>query len=193
MTDIERLLAELTVDPPDGLERDTLVSAGAADQVATTDSEFGPLWISWSPVGVTGVSPVFACGTVDEFMDLHRRNAYTADRLPIDLANRVDEALEHGTTPEFPVDLRGIAAFQSAVLDACRTIETGTVRSYGWIADQLSNPGAVRAVGTALGHNPIPLLIPCHRVVRSDGSIGNYAFGPDMKHDLLVSEGAILA
>ena len=79
------------------------------------------------------------------------------------------------------------------LLEACRRIESGSVRSYGWIADELENPGAVRAVGTALGHNPIPLLIPCHRVVRSDGSIGSYAFGSDMKHDLLLSEGAILA
>jgi O-6-methylguanine DNA methyltransferase len=193
MTGIEQLLKELNVPSPQGLERATLVTAGAADQVTTADSPFGPLWISWSPIGVTGVSPVFACATIDEFMDLHRRNAYPTDRLPTDLENQIDEALENGTTHEFPIDLRGIAAFQGAVLDACRRIETGTVRSYGWIADQLNNPGAVRAVGTALGNNPIPLLVPCHRVVRSDGSIGNYAFGPDMKHDLLVGEGAILA
>jgi len=193
MTDIEQLLSNLDVPPPRDLERTTLVSAGAADQVTTTDSPFGPLWISWSPIGVTGLSPLFSCPTVEGFMELHRRNAYSADRLPIDLADQIDEALDHGTNPQFPIDLRGVAEFQGAVLEACRTIETGTVRSYGWIAEQLSNPGAVRAVGTALGHNPIPLLIPCHRVVRSDGSVGNYAFGPDMKHDLLVSESAILA
>ena len=193
MNDIEQLLSDLDAPPPRGLERSTLVTAGAADQVTTADSQFGPLWIAWSPIGITGVSPLFSCPTMDEFMDIHRRNAYATDRLPTDLASQVDEALKHGTTSEFPIDMRGIAQFQGAVLEACRTIETGTVRSYGWIADQLANPGAVRAVGTALGHNPIPLLIPCHRVVRSDGSIGNYAFGSDMKHDLLVSEGAILA
>lgn len=193
MTDIEQLLHDLKASPPPELERTTLVATGAADQVTTTDSPFGPLWISWSPIGVTGLSPLFSCPTVDGFMELHRRNAYSADRLPIDLAHQVDKALEHGTNPRFPVDLRGITVFQGAVLETCLQIETGTVRSYGWIADQLANPGAVRAVGTALGHNPIPLLIPCHRVVRSDGSVGNYAFGPDMKHDLLVREGAILA
>jgi O-6-methylguanine DNA methyltransferase len=193
MTDIERLLSNLDTPAPQDLERTTLVTAGAADQVASTDSRFGPLWISWSPIGVTGVSPVFDCPTVDNFMGTHRRSVFPSTRLPTDLADRIEDALEHGTTPDFPVDLRGIAVFQSAVLEACRTIETGTVRSYGWIAEQLRNPGAVRAVGTALGHNPIPILIPCHRVVRADGSIGSYAFGSDMKHDLLVSEGAILA
>ncbi|MCL1587192.1 MAG: MGMT family protein [Actinomycetia bacterium] len=193
MTEVDDLLAGIAVRPPADLERTTLITAGAADQVATTDSPFGLLWISWSPIGVTGVTPIFSCRTVDDFMEIHRRNTYVADRLPMDLASQVDEALEHGTTPEFPVDLRGIADFQGSVLQACRQIQPGTVRSYGWVADALSNPGAVRAVGTALGHNPIPLLIPCHRVVRSDGSIGNYAFGPEMKHDLLVAEGAILA
>ena len=193
MTSIEELLEDLNVAPPVDLERTTLVNAGAADQVATTDSPFGLLWISWSPIGVTGVSPLFACPTVDEFMEEHRRNAYPAGRLPNDLADRIDAALESGTTPGFPVDLRGITVFQRGVLEACRQIESGSVRSYGWIADELENPGAVRAVGTALGHNPIPFLIPCHRVVRSDGSIGSYAFGSDMKHDLLLRESAILA
>ena len=193
MTNIEKLLGDLNVTPPVDLERSTLVDAGAADQVAATDSAFGPLWISWSPIGVTGLSPLFACPTVDEFVEEHRRNVYSASRLPTDLTDQIDSALEFGTTPDFPVDLRGITEFQGAVLEACRRIESGSVRSYGWIADELENPGAVRAVGTALGHNPIPLLIPCHRVVRSDGSIGSYAFGSDMKHDLLLSEGAILA
>ena len=193
MTDIEQLLATLTVSPPMDLERATLVTAGAADQVTTTDSPYGPLWIAWSPIGVTGVSPLFACETVDDFMDEHRRHVYSTEHLPTELASQIDEALEHGSTPEFPVDLRGIAEFQASVLEACRTIEVGTVRSYGWIADRLHNRGAVRAVGTALGHNPIPLLVPCHRVVRSDGSVGNYAFGAEMKHDLLVREQAILA
>jgi len=193
MTNIEKLLGDLNVTPPVDLERSTLVNAGAADQVATTDSVFGPLWVSWSPIGVTGVSPLFACPTVDEFMEEHRRNVYAASWLPADLTDQIDAALEFGTTPDFPVDLRGITEFQGSVLEACRRIESGSVRSYGWIADELKNPGAVRAVGTALGHNPIPLLIPCHRVVRSDGSIGSYAFGSDMKHDLLLSEGAILA
>jgi O-6-methylguanine DNA methyltransferase len=193
MTDIKELLVDLNVMPPVDLERSTLVNAGAADQVATADSPFGPLWISWSTIGVTGVSPLFACPTVNEFMEEHRRNVYSTNRLPVDLSDQINVALERGTTPDFPVDLRGVTGFQGAVLEACRRIESGSVRSYGWIADELENPGAVRAVGTALGHNPIPLLIPCHRVVRSDGSIGSYAFGSDMKHDLLLSEGAILA
>ena len=193
MIDIEQLLNDLTVPAPPNLARTTLIEAGAADQVTTTDSPFGPLWIAWSPLGVTAVTPRFVCDTLDGFLETHRRKGYEAAGMPTDLARKVDDALEHGTTPDFPVDLRGIGEFQATVLETCRQIEAGRVMSYGWIAQQLDNPGAVRAVGTALGRNPIPLIVPCHRVVRADGSIGNYAFGPEMKHDLLVAEGAILA
>jgi O-6-methylguanine DNA methyltransferase len=90
------------------------------------------------------------------------------------------------------VDLSGVGVFQKQVLAACASIPKGEVRPYGWIASEIGNPGSVRAVGTALGRNPIPLVIPCHRVVRSDGAVGNYAFGAERKHDLLVREGALL-
>ncbi|MEN8240196.1 MAG: hypothetical protein ABFR53_13460, partial [Actinomycetota bacterium] len=64
MTGIEQLLGDLNVAPPGDLERVTLVSAGAADQVTTTDSPFGPLWIAWNPRGITAVTPLFTCDTL---------------------------------------------------------------------------------------------------------------------------------
>ncbi len=193
MKDIETVLASLRVDPPEGLEEATLFAAGAADRVTTIDSPFGPLWVSWSIEGVTGLTPRFACDTLEGFIERHRRTAYPAERLPDDLRDRLERALGDGETAGVPVDLRGLPDFQRSVLTTCATIEAGTVRSYGWIARRLGNPGSVRAVGTALGRNPIPLIVPCHRVVRSDGSVGNYAFGAEMKRALLVREGALLA
>ncbi len=192
MKDIETTLRTLRTEPPRGLEAATLVGAGAADQVATIDSPFGPVWVSWSIRGVTGLTPRFVCETIADFLESHRRNAYPADTLPRDLEGSIEDALVRGGTMDVPIDLRGLAEFQRSVLSTCLTIEPGTIRSYGWIAEQLENPGSVRAVGTALGRNPIPLIIPCHRVVRSDGAIGNYAFGPEMKRQLLIREGAIL-
>ena len=100
-------------------------------------------------------------------------------------------ALERCGEGEGPFDLRGPSVFQQSVLVSCATIPPGVVRPYGWIANELHKPGATRALGTALAKNPIPLLIPCHRVVRSDGSVGNYAFGPEMKRELLIHEGVI--
>jgi methylated-DNA-[protein]-cysteine S-methyltransferase len=142
---------------------------------------------------VTAVSPLFASSTFEAFTAMHRREAYPEDRLSSDLSDAVAQALETGDGREVPVDLSGVGSFQRRVLEACATIPVGQVRPYGWIATEIDNPGAVRAVGTALGRNPIPLVIPCHRVVRSDGAVGNYAFGADIKHDLLVREGALLA
>ena len=69
-------------------------------------------------------------------------------------------------------------------------IPRGEVRPYGWIAAEIGRPKAVRAVGTALAHNPVPLVVPCHRVVRSDGSIGQYSLGgPAAKRTILAAEG----
>ena len=192
MSDLERLLKDLDTSPSEDLERRTLITAGAADQVVRTDSPIGDVWIAWSPRGITGLTPRFAAGTIEAFLEAHRRTAYGADTLPTDLADAVDRGLSDGETIGLPIDYSGIAPFQASVLRACATIPPGAVRPYGWIADEIHNPGSVRAVGSALGKNPIPLLVPCHRVVRSDGSVGNYAFGPDIKHQLLVREGAIL-
>jgi O-6-methylguanine DNA methyltransferase len=64
------------------------------------------------------------------------------------------------------------------------------MRPYGWIAREIGRAGAVRAVGSALSKNPVPVLIPCHRVGRSDGTVGEYAFGEQMKRALLRAEGA---
>ena len=66
----------------------------------------------------------------------------------------------------------------------------GQTRSYGWVAQQIGRPAAVRAVGTALARNPIPIVIPCHRIVRGDGDVGSYLFGADRKRLLLQIEAA---
>ncbi|MHB8576597.1 MAG: methylated-DNA--[protein]-cysteine S-methyltransferase, partial [Dehalococcoidia bacterium] len=88
------------------------------------------------------------------------------------------------------VDLSWLPPFQRRVLEKTAEIPHGEVRPYGWVAREIGSPGATRAVGTALGHNPIPLLIPCHRVVRSDGSLGEYSGGgPSMKVRVLEMEG----
>ena len=68
-----------------------------------------------------------------------------------------------------------LTAFEKAVLKATLSIPFGETRSYAWVAQQIGKPGAVRAVGSALRKNPWPLLIPCHRVIKSDGSPGRYA------------------
>jgi methylated-DNA-[protein]-cysteine S-methyltransferase len=191
MNSVEKQLSELIEEPPSGLERSTVVDAGAGDLVSSVDSRFGSLWVAWSRIGITGLTPTFASPTLESFIDHHRRVSYGASALPNSLESDIVSALVSGISEGLSFDLSGLSGFQQSVLEACATIPVGAVRPYGWIAKELDMPRATRAVGTALARNPIPLLIPCHRVVKSDGSIGNYAFGPEMKRQLLVSEGAI--
>ncbi len=97
-----------------------------------------------------------------------------------------------GGIPDFDIsiiDLGECSAFQRKVLMEERKIPRGEVRNYGWLARSLGKPGAARAVGNALAANPFPLVIPCHRAVRSDGSIGGFQGGPAMKRALLEMEG----
>jgi methylated-DNA-[protein]-cysteine S-methyltransferase len=90
---------------------------------------------------------------------------------------------------EVPVDWEGAPPFFRRVWEACRTIPRGQARPYRWLAEAVGRPGAVRAVGQALARNRLPLLVPCHRVVASDGRLHGYGGGCDLKERLLRLEG----
>jgi AraC family transcriptional regulator of adaptative response/methylated-DNA-[protein]-cysteine methyltransferase len=99
------------------------------------------------------------------------------------------EAIEHPLAmPDLPIDVAG-TAFQEAVWRELRKIPAGETRSYAEIAAAIGHPKAVRAVGSANGDNHVCVLIPCHRVIRSDGSLGGYGGGLHRKKKLLASEG----
>jgi len=87
------------------------------------------------------------------------------------------------------LDLSSGTEFQRKVWSSCRGIPYGQTCSYGWIAGQIGQPGASRAVGNALGKNPIPIIIPCHRVLAADGGIGGFSGGLSVKRRLLDLEG----
>jgi AraC family transcriptional regulator of adaptative response/methylated-DNA-[protein]-cysteine methyltransferase len=112
------------------------------------------------------------------------------------LKELVDGALVAIDSPlaarELPIDVAG-TAFQEAVWRELRKIPAGETRSYAQIAAAIGQPRAVRAVGTANGDNHVAVLIPCHRVIRSDGSLGGYAGGLDRKRRLLAAEGHVPA
>ncbi|KZN30727.1 hypothetical protein N480_25655 [Pseudoalteromonas luteoviolacea S2607] len=100
----------------------------------------------------------------------------------------LDNYLSHGAPkPEVPLDLKG-TAFQIKVWKFLLSIKEGDVMSYGEVAEQIGSARAVRAVGTACGKNRIGVLIPCHRVLRSDGALGGYRWGLDRKKMLLAME-----
>ena len=88
------------------------------------------------------------------------------------------------------VDLRLVRGFRREVITRLCEIAYGTTASYATVARLAGNPAAVRAVGSACSHNPVPIVIPCHRVVRSDGNLGQYLGGADVKAALLAMEAA---
>ncbi len=93
---------------------------------------------------------------------------------------------------ELPLDWRLVRSeFSSRVLHETAKLPYGVTSSYGEVAARAGNPRAYRAAGTALGRNPIPLVVPCHRVLQSGGRIGEYGGGPEMKEWLLRMEGAV--
>ncbi len=96
----------------------------------------------------------------------------------------------HKTAFPDELDLSWATAFQREVWQITRLIPYGNTRSYSWVAEQIGRPGAARAVGQALAGNPLPIIIPCHRVLTSDGKLGGYSGGIEMKRYLLSLEGA---
>lgn len=121
--------------------------------------------------------------------------AQEAKRLLPDFRKQVTDYFD-GKRVRFsvPVDLADVPPFRAEVLKACRKIPYGATASYGDLAGAAGNPSAVRAAGGAMAHNPLPLVIPCHRVLRSDGSIGGFSSteGVRQKRRLLALEGAPL-
>jgi len=94
----------------------------------------------------------------------------------------------HKVTFPDKLDLSGATPFQRKVWGKTRLIPYGETRSYFWVAEQIKRPRAVRAVGQALGRNPLPIIIPCHRVLTSNGKLGGYSGGVEMKNQILSLE-----
>lgn len=186
---IEDQLQQLSGDLPHGLTQGVALGTGLAEGYDFYESALGQVIVTFNPEGVSSVD--IADGFEDRYRERHGRLLIRAEA-PRAWRRHIPEAIERGTPGKLPVDLRSVTHFQEKVLRTTATIPKGEVRPYGWVAYEVESPRAVRAVGSAVARNPIPLIIPCHRVVRSDGHIGNYSLGgPHNKIDLLEQEGAM--
>jgi O-6-methylguanine DNA methyltransferase len=189
--DLAAVLPLLATRAPAALAPATLVSIGLADRYAELPSPLGPILVAWNGRGISWVD---RAGDADAF---ERRFAarvgrpiVRAEAVPASLARAIEARIAGDRRPRIELDLRGRTEFEIAVWMKALEIPRGEVRPYGWIAAEIGRPKAVRAVGTALAHNPVPLVVPCHRVVRSDGSIGQYSLGgPAAKRAILAAEG----
>jgi AraC family transcriptional regulator, regulatory protein of adaptative response / methylated-DNA-[protein]-cysteine methyltransferase len=152
------------------------------------ESSLGPMLLAATSKGICRL-------TFDHSAEQLRRIFPNAELVEDDgaMAELVQGALaaieRPAAAPELPIDVSG-TAFQEAVWSELRKIPPGETRSYAQIAAAIGRPGAVRAVGSANGDNHVAVLIPCHRVIRSDGTLGGYAGGLDRKRKLLEAEGA---
>lgn len=196
------LPAALAQTPPPGhlaALADALAARAAGDDlldvaVRTVASPVGELLLASTPVGLVRVA--FATedhGAVLE--DLARRVSPRVLRATARLDDVARELEEYfaGRRARFdvPLDRRLSGGFRLAVLEHLSEVPLGRTESYAEVAAALDNPRAVRAVGTACATNPLPVVVPCHRVLRSDGSLGGYLGGLDAKATLLRLEGVL--
>jgi methylated-DNA-[protein]-cysteine S-methyltransferase len=149
----------------------------------------GPVEGLFVAFGTAGISYVRTATSVggdpgrfcSAYRDRFGRPLIPASRAPAGLT----EALRSHRGRSLQYDLDGLSEFERDVLSATARIPVGETRPYGWVAAEIGRPRAVRAVGSALGRNPVPVLIPCHRVTRSGGDLGQYVFGEGVKEALL--------
>ena len=159
----------------------------------TVDSPVGTLLLAATPAGVVRVA--FDREDHDAVLsrladDISPRILEAPARLDAVAAQLDDYFAGHRRTFDVPLDLRLASGFRRTVLEHLGDIAFGTTASYAAVAAAAGNPRAVRAVGTACARNPLPLVVPCHRVVRSDGAIGQYLGGVEAKLALLALEAA---
>ena len=189
----QRLRGLEQVAAPDTLLPAVLEGLGLAERYVSLQSPIGTVYVAFNGLRVCGVAPAEDDAAFERtYRARTGRTARRAERAPADLLAAIGQELA-GEPVTLDLDLRRLSEFERAVLLKAREIPRGEIRPYGWIAREIGRPGAVRAVGSALNKNPIPLLIPCHRVVKSDGQLGDYAFGPAMKRALLTAEGLNVA
>lgn len=181
--------------PPPGLRDRLAGAAGAADLLdvayATLDTRIGPLLVAATPAGLVRIA--FGDDDHDRVLaDLAERVSPRVLHAPArlaEVARQLDEYLA-GRRRDFdlPVDLRLAKGFRRDALDRLRLVPYGHTVTYAGLAAATGRPTAVRAAGSACATNPVPLVVPCHRVVRSDGTIGNYGGGTIVKERLLALE-----
>ena len=185
MTELKQLGS---MKAPEGFAERVLVEVGMADSYARFETVLGEVYVAWNRFGVSAAA---RCDSAAEFEVMFRRDVgrpLVPGPAAADLAAKIGDELSGRRRMRF--DLRQLTVFEQAVLRKTYEIPRGEVRPYGWVAREIRRPAAVRAVGTALANNPIPYFIPCHRVVRTDGHIGNYGGGgPEAKKAILTMEG----
>lgn len=176
--------------------RERLLSRAKREGLATVgydvlDSPVGPLWVAIGPKGVATITFGREPGEPElrRLVRLFGPGIVPDRRRTAPAARELDQYFEgRRRTFDMPFDLRGITPFQGRVLRTTSRIRYGELMTYAAVAHKAGNDRASRAAAAAVGSNPIPIVVPCHRVVASDGTLGGYGGGLDVKRFLLAIE-----
>ena len=174
--------------------REAAAAAGLLDAAYDlTDSPIGELLVATTDRGVCCIS-FTPDETLHTLARAHGSRVLRVSRRLEDVRRELDEYFEgRRTTFELDVDISFLAPFHRVVLDELARVPYGEVTTYGGLAARIDRPNAARAVGGALNKNPVPIVLPCHRVIGASGSLVGYAGGLERKRLLLQLEGALLA
>jgi len=169
----------------------------AASGFTLFDTAVGRCGIAWGEAGIAGVQLPEAGERETRARMLHRFPVAEEGVPPPEVQRAVDSivALLRGEASDLSgvaLDMDHVPPFHRRVYEIARTIPAGMTLSYGQVAARIGASGAARAVGQALGRNPFPIVVPCHRVVGHDGSLAGYSAGVKTKEFLLRLEGAII-
>lgn len=184
-----RTLGDVSASPT--LSNIVLDRLGVGIAYFPLETPVGRIYVAYSRAGLEAVTR--ADTALDFEQQVHAwldRTLHPAAEPPATLITALTQHLTGTSESSLRFNLSRLSEFERAVLLKALEIPRGEVRPYAWVAREIGSPKAVRAVGTALAHNPIPLFIPCHRVVRSDGTLGQYSMGgSDIKRAILTAEG----
>lgn len=201
MNEIETALRDAAERLPRTAPDDSLVERAAADGLldvayATVDSPLGPLVIASTPRGLARVAYTLSESRDDVLEDMARRLSPRMLEAPgrLDDARReLDEYFEGERTDfDLPIDWALTKGFTTRVLRATAKVGFGHTTTYAEVATGAGSPRAVRAAGNSLGSNPMPIVVPCHRVLRTGGALGGYTGGLERKEFLLRLEGVLV-
>lgn len=169
---------------------DVLAGLGMAVAFVRVPSKAGDVFVAYGRDGVDGVR---LADSEASFVAWHEKRFKTVPirdaKPPKDVVEKFRRALDGDRSARVALDTSALTDFQRKVLDKASEVPRGQVRTYSWLATAIGRPRSALAVRTTLASNPLPLLIPCHRLVASDDQIGEYVFGPAMKRKLLALEG----
>jgi O-6-methylguanine DNA methyltransferase len=181
-------------EAPRTLLANVCTTVGIADRYFTLETPLGVVYVAFNTHGLSAVQRAESpAGFEQSFREQFGRSVYVASEPPTAIAGELRRELHGDGKARVRFDLRGLSEFERAVLLKALEIPRGEVRPYAWVAREIGNPKAVRAVGTALSNNPVPIFIPCHRVVRSNGQTGEYGLGGEAnKRTMLRAEGITL-